>query len=516
MEIGEAIKQGILRIINENEKEKFPIGEVNDYLISNGIINERMDFREIFSIAEPILRELGLEWYGVYGPEGIIVCKPKQDVVEELEKRISKDGMAYIPENVYESINYCLTHLFGISLDDVDDVVGRRYEQLIDDRFNRLRGVFGRGREWNGSGSIREDKEIYRDKWDVLAYILYYFYENYPKMMYILLEGLKRGIKLIPENEVVEILDFGTGPGTVLASICDFISNAKEAGIYQSTKLKLFFIEENEDFADVCEAMLKDVNFAEIKRVDTGIINNSHQCFDLITFSNVLSELRMSYEEKKEYLEKFRARLKSDGYMIIIEPAYEGERENLQRLYKDMRGYYRSGCKFPNDWNHSCLCFKYFVERKKLKTPEKTTRKIKEYFEGEKKKNTIKYVYAIFRRKREAETDENNERRGEYFDPFEVRGHIRERINVYGKVVDVGDVMTVRKRDGSVTKKREIIICNGYGGCWLVFWEGRITESDNISEGDMLYVKNAYVAKEYRGLIQVYIDFDTEVRIETL
>jgi len=93
MEIGEAIKQGILHIINENEKEKFPIGEVNDYLISNGIINERMDFREIFSIAEPILRELGLEWYGVYGPEGIIVCKLKQDVVEELEKRISKDGI---------------------------------------------------------------------------------------------------------------------------------------------------------------------------------------------------------------------------------------------------------------------------------------------------------------------------------------------------------------------------------------------------------------------------------------
>jgi len=28
--------------------------------------------------------------------------------------------------------------------------------------------------------------------------------------------------------------------------------------------------------------------------------------------------------------------------------------------------------------------------------------------------------------------------------------------------------------------------------------------------------RNAYVANEYRGLIQVYIDFDTEVRIETL
>jgi len=43
MEIEEAIKRGILHIINENEKEKFSIGEVNDYLISNVIITERMD-----------------------------------------------------------------------------------------------------------------------------------------------------------------------------------------------------------------------------------------------------------------------------------------------------------------------------------------------------------------------------------------------------------------------------------------------------------------------------------------
>jgi len=33
MEIGEAIKQGILHIITE--KEELPIGDVNDYLISN-------------------------------------------------------------------------------------------------------------------------------------------------------------------------------------------------------------------------------------------------------------------------------------------------------------------------------------------------------------------------------------------------------------------------------------------------------------------------------------------------
>ncbi len=32
MEIEEVIKRGILHIINENEKEKFSMGEVNDHL----------------------------------------------------------------------------------------------------------------------------------------------------------------------------------------------------------------------------------------------------------------------------------------------------------------------------------------------------------------------------------------------------------------------------------------------------------------------------------------------------
>lgn len=531
MEIGEGIKQSILHIIHINEKDEFPIGEVNDYLIANRIIKERIDFREIFSMAEPILRELGLKWYGVYGPKGIIVCKPKhveekkeerkekgekrkakttKEVVEELEKRISKNGIAYIPENIYRSIKHCVMRLFGESLDNIIE----RHELEINKKFERLKGVYSKAKEWDGSGSIREDERRY-DKWDVLSYILYYFYENHPKIKCILLEELKRGIKLIPENEVVKILDFGAGPGTVLAGICNFISDAKEIGIYQNTKLNLYFTEENEDFADACEKMLEDVSFAEVKRVNTGVIDNLHQRFDLITFSNVLSELKMSYEKRMRYLNKFRAKLKSDGYMIIIEPAYEGERNNLQRLYKDMRGYYRSGCKFPsNDLNYPCLCSECFIQQKRLRTPEKTTRGIKEYFEGEKKKNRIKYVYAIFRREKEAEIDEIKikiKRDEEYLDPCKVGTHIGRKINVYGAVVNIGDVVAVKKKDDPIAKKREIIICNGYSGCRLVFWKDEIAKSDNISECDMLYVKNAYVAGEYGGLSNVYINFDTEV-----
>jgi len=401
-------------------------------------------------------------------------------------------------------------HLFSENLDKLIE----RHEWKINNAFEGLKRIYGKAKEGDGSGSIREDERRY-DKWDVLSYISYYFYENHPKIKYILLEGLKRGIKLIPEKEVVEILDFGTGPGTVLSSICNFISDAKEAGIYQNTKLNLYFTEENEDFADTCKKMLKDVNFAEVKRVDNGIINNSHQRFDLITFSNVLSELKMSYEGRMEYLDKFRSKLKSDGNIIIIEPAYEGNRKTLQRLYKDMRGYYRSGCEFPpNNLNYSCFCSECFIQEKKLITPEKTTRRIKKYFEGEKKKNIIRYVYAIFRREKEAETDEIKiKREKEYLDPCEVRGRIGRKINVYGTVADVGDVVAVkRKKDDSVTNKREIIICNGYGGCRLVFWEDKITKSDNISECDVLYVKNAYVTeREYKGLINVNIGFDTEV-----
>jgi hypothetical protein len=134
---------------------------------------------------------------------------------------------------------------------------------------------------------------------------------------------------------------------------------------------------------------------------------------------------------------------------------------------------------------------------------------------GKRKKNKIKYIYAIFRREKEPKTDEIKiEREKEYLDPCKVRSRIGRKTNVYGTVVDVGDVVAVKKKGEN---KREIIICNGYGGCRLVFWEDKITKSDNISENDILYVENAYVSeREYRGLIQVYINFDTEVRRKTL
>jgi SAM-dependent methyltransferase len=535
MKIREAIKQGILH--TANEKEQFPIGEVNDYLIAKGIINEKIDFRRIFSIAEPILRELGLKWYGVYGPNGIIVYKPghikekkkeeeeekwhrkpkgTKEIIEELEKRIEKNGMAYIPENIYESINHYVLHFFDEYLDNIaengeylDDII-EKYEQDINEHVRRLRSLFSKAINWNGFGSIREDEEIYRDKWDVLAYILYYFYENYSKIKYILHEGLKRAIKLIPENKVVEILDFGAGPGTVLAGICDFISDAKKVGIYRDTKLNLYFVEENIDFADTCKKMLENVDFAKVWKVDDGIVNNRRRkYFDLVTFSNVLSELKMSYEKRMEYLNKFRAKLKSKGYMIIIEPAYEGQINNLKRLYKDMKGCYGSVCKFPPNYlNYSCLFSKCSIQHKRIKTPEKTTRWVKyNIFEGENKKNIIRYIYAIFRREKEVETGEIELTRDEgYLDPCEVSTRIGEKIDVYGGVVNVG-------KKGA-TNKREMIICNGYGGCRLVFWEPEITKSNNISEGEMLYVKNACVNKKYKELYDVRINPDTEVSKE--
>lgn len=137
---------------------------------------------------------------------------------------------------------------------------------------------------------------------------------------------------------------------------------------------------------------------------------------------------------------------------------------------------------------------------------------IKEYFEGEKKKNVIRYVYAVFRKEKEAETEKLKikiRREEGYLDPCEVGSHIWEKINVYGMVVNMRDNQTTEKRN------REMIICNGYGGCRLVFWEDVLTKSDNISEGDMVYTKNAYVTKrEYGGLINVRINSDTEVEVK--
>ncbi|RLB02225.1 MAG: hypothetical protein DRG59_13020 [Deltaproteobacteria bacterium] len=73
------------------------------------------------------MRDLGLEWYGVYGHYGIIVRDPKGVVLDELKNKIEVDGWAHIPDGLYGSIDRCIRAVFGMGLEEVLS----RYEKEI-------------------------------------------------------------------------------------------------------------------------------------------------------------------------------------------------------------------------------------------------------------------------------------------------------------------------------------------------------------------------------------------------
>lgn len=150
MKLEEAIERAIRHIATE--KEEFPIEEINDYLIANGIINERMNPRAIFRIAEPILPVLGFERRGTYA--GIIVWKAKQIVYKSVSEQID-EVRKYIKETLKEakdtheqikkedtyliySVKKDITNRFKQYLNDLSSSDLRR--RLSQDEFNSLVG----------------------------------------------------------------------------------------------------------------------------------------------------------------------------------------------------------------------------------------------------------------------------------------------------------------------------------------------------------------------------------------
>ncbi|VUT28043.1 MAG: hypothetical protein SYNGOMJ08_00603 [Candidatus Syntrophoarchaeum sp. GoM_oil] len=374
----EEIKNALLSVLKQ--KREFPIGEINDYLIEKNLIDEKMDFRDIFDIAEPVMRDLGLEWYGVYGHHGIIVRDPKGVVLDGLKNRIEVDGWAHIPDGVYGSIDSCVRTVFGMGLEEVLS----RYEVEINKGFNALKSKYRK----ENKEKIQIPK--YQDKWEIMAYLLHYFYVNYPKLCYILFEQLEKPekrVELLPEKDFLNIFDFGAGPA--LRSICDFLEDAKTIGSYIDTELGIYFVEENDKFAEVCEIMLDDFDFVtKVQRVGDEILNDPYLSFDLIVLSNVVSELDMSPGEKVRYLGKFTSKLKENGHIIILEPAYDSQRDDLGCMCNELR----------DEGSCEIVYYSDKIVRKRLKTPEMTTKAIKAYFENPKPENTIKYLYAILKR----------------------------------------------------------------------------------------------------------------------
>lgn len=427
--------------------------------------------------------------------------------IEEIKKRIiNEDGRACIPDEVYDAIDRYAKYKFGKSIGEV--IQG--YSEDINQRFNILKSKYKNLEEGGPSG----ETEIYRDEWDTLAYLLHYFYTNYPKIKYILLENLEKGREIIPQNKTVNILDIGTGPGTVLLGTAHFLQVAQEGGYYKDTKIKAYYHEKNPYFKEMCKIMLSNVDVIESMRE----CEHKHGFYDIITISNVLQELDPVLRVK--YLSNLKKGLKGDGYLIIIEPIYEGMIDDFQKLRNDINSEWTEvSCNFWGDGVNYCKTgWTCCLRRDRIETPMKTTQYIKKYLE--KYGNVISYVYAVLQKaeyvsyKKSEKEPINNEK---YTDPLNItiekpvhRGKYARREDIYGKVVRVYEVAPTHKGDVC-----SIILCNGFGGCILEFWRENIKKSEGIKEGNILFVEDAPMSgKRFNGAMQVYINEYTKIHIQ--
>jgi len=163
-------------------------------------------------------------------------------LIENLRSRIEEEGQLYIPGYVSERVRNCINDLGWSSYTD----------DCINDAWRELKREYGR----ISGGDRVTAEELYRTECHIIAYLRYYFFLNYPVIRWILQKNLENGIAIIPGNGAVKILDFGAGPGTASMAISDFLEDAREIGIYENAKIKLYFDEGRSLFGECYKNML--------------------------------------------------------------------------------------------------------------------------------------------------------------------------------------------------------------------------------------------------------------------
>ena len=403
--------------------------------------------------------------------------------VEKLKRKIEEGGALYIPMYVSKRVK-----------DYISDFEGGCSKDAIDEAWKELKRSYGE----RPGGIVPVD--LYRDNCHRIAYLRYYFFLNYPAIKWILLKNLENNKKIIPEVDSVKILDYGAGPGTASMAVCDFLEDAKEIGMYENTRVKLYFDEKCGDFGKCYREMLKTPARVEsVNYVHDGRQNwYKKSFFDMIILSYVLNELG-ERDHERLILNSCNC-LRDNGFLVILESAYEDVRKYVDGFLKNsaIRASFKmfdaSGpfCS-EKDCDQWGKCYDKSIKRKKLKTPREMTEEMKRFFEDEKvKDNRTKWVYVILKKTKVQEELEDLSR-------------LNESEDCSGRIIKLSGWVIEKK---STMDAENITLCNGSKRCNLTFWkksERVFKRVPDISMGDMLCVEGKLLVKSFLGLRSISV-----------
>ncbi|HUV02683.1 MAG TPA: small ribosomal subunit Rsm22 family protein [Desulfobacteria bacterium] len=390
--------------------------------------------------------------------------------LEKLREKIEDEEGLFIPVEVDERVK-----------DTIADLGYSCSETAINNAWKELKRNYG-------SGSF---EEMYRNECQIVAYLRYYFFLNYPVIKWILLKNLERGTNIIPDG-LINVLDYGAGPGTASLAICDFLKKAKDSGVYETIRVKLYYDELRGFFGECYKKMLREHEIIVKMRYVLERGNWYRKDFyNIILASYVLSEL--TNEALDEFLEKAYKSLKAGGYLIIIDSAYENARRWTGIYFGLNKGRFKiidaSGplC-FDRDCTLWGTCYKMSIRGKELRTPAGMTTEMKKSFEDKNKKRGKTYWVHLVLRKEEYT----------FVDPSRVEEHIgRDNFITSGWVIE----------KKPTERAENMSICNGLGRCNLALWRERdfSGQSEDISVGDILTIEGEYRGRPFDNLPSVNV-----------
>jgi SAM-dependent methyltransferase len=284
-------------------------------------------------------------------------------------------------------------------------------------------------------------KITYETGYSILGYLAYQFPVYFIQTEHIFYELALDGLL----KDRMNVLDVGTGPGTVPLALIDFYRKAGcgEAIVYSVEKY-----EENiEAFMALVPAYAEGTRVKVEKPIKADMLGIKMEDLpgdiDLIVFSNVLNELGHDIEKKIDVVKTLSERLAKDGSIVIVEPADKVNSTQMRQLVVALMGKGMgvfSPCSFI--WGVRChpeTCWTFQAKADIRPTTMMKKLAEEEYFRY---LNTdIKYSYAVLRHDRLSKVTYRVPEKAKFARLSRMKDHVEKHINVAAAVMsgELGD-----------------------------------------------------------------------------
>lgn len=439
------------------------LSEIPDY------VGGRVDVATVFSVLRPLAFSLGIRLEPSGADYRAIRLPPARPLELDEKERSAQAGFLAsprVPDGLERLIEQYVEKKTGKAWDDPAVVERLR------------RAIAGQKAEYWREG--RKRRVAYETGYSVLGYLAYQFPVYFAQTEHILYELATGGLL----KDRMQVLDAGTGPGTVPLAIIDFFRRIGrgDAVVHSIEK----YAENAEAFDYIVPAFAEGTGvrvekpaMADLSRpLPDGVPDG----VDLIFLSNVLNELEGDVERKAEAVLALAGRLARDGSLVISEPADRSNSTAMRELVVALMGKglgVYSPCSFI--WGVRChpeSCWTF--QQKPDVEPTRLMRKAAETEPFRFLNTDLKYSYAILRHDRLSREKYRVPEKAKFARLSRLGSHVGKHINVVAAVMsaDLGNAKdhvfkicdgTAAKPvyavlpDFHVTPKNAALLAAGYG-----------------------------------------------------